>query len=87
MKKSRWKHMNKYQKLESKIYKEVKKIICRSIASGSTIFSKEDYQRINSNEGRRNYLYDQRKEIKSVAKERNTSVYKVMQRELTWLRK
>lgn len=79
--------MNKYQKLESKIFKIVKQTICRSIAEGRTFFNHKDYQYINSNKGRRNYLMDQRKDIKSVAKERNTSVYKVMQSELAWLRK
>ncbi|WP_304341587.1 hypothetical protein [Metaclostridioides mangenotii] len=79
--------MNKYQKMESKIFKEIKKIIDRSIASGGFIFNHIDYQRINSNEGRRNYLIDLRKDIKRASKICNMSIYEVMQSELEWLRR
>ncbi len=79
--------MNKYQKLESKIYKRVKKTVYQSIASGCMIFNHKDYQYVNSNKGRRNYLIDQRKDIKKIAKLYSQSVYEVMQGELDYWNK
>jgi len=79
--------MNKYQKLESKIYKRVKKTVCQSIASGCMIFNHKDYQYVSSNKGRRNYLIDQRKDIKEVAKKNSKNVYEVMQGELNFWKK